>query len=98
MSHSTHTLVWRQKTDQQGRRDDRLDVPDVCPLVERRGYPAQTRSRSVPSHSRGVWQLADIDVEQEVAYLASNYLRWLSWGIPGYGGTVLIKKYDAAPF
>ena len=33
-----------------------------------------------------------IGVEAEVAHLAASYLRWLSIGIPGYGGTVLIKK------
>jgi Na+-driven multidrug efflux pump len=33
-----------------------------------------------------------IRVEAQVAHLAANYLRWLSIGIPGYGGTVLIKK------
>jgi hypothetical protein len=37
-------------------------------------------------------------VEAEVAHLAANYLKWLSIGIPGYGGTVLIKKYVISPF
>jgi hypothetical protein len=37
-------------------------------------------------------------VEAEVAHLAANYLKWLSIGIPGYGGTVLIKKYANYPF
>lgn len=36
--------------------------------------------------------------EAEVAHLAANYLKWLSIGIPGYGGTVLIKKYANYPF
>ena len=36
--------------------------------------------------------------EAEVAHLAANYLKWLSIGIPGYGGTVLIKKYVISPF
>jgi MATE family multidrug resistance protein len=39
-----------------------------------------------------------MSVEAEVAHLAANYLKWLSIGIPGYGGTVLIKKYVIAPF
>jgi len=36
--------------------------------------------------------------EAEVAHLAANYLKWLSIGIPGYGGTVLIKKYVKCAF
>jgi len=39
-----------------------------------------------------------MSVEAEVAHLAANYLKWLSIGIPGYGGTVLIKKYVISPF
>ncbi|WWC70853.1 uncharacterized protein I206_104805 [Kwoniella pini CBS 10737] len=31
--------------------------------------------------------------EPNVAKYASSYLRWLSLGIPGYGGNVLMKKY-----
>jgi MATE family multidrug resistance protein len=30
--------------------------------------------------------------EPDVAYLASIYLRYLSFGIPGYGGNVIVKK------
>lgn len=33
-----------------------------------------------------------IGAEAQVAHLAASYLKWLSIGIPGYGGTVLIKK------
>lgn len=39
-----------------------------------------------------------IIAEAEVAHLAANYLKWLSIGIPGYGGTVLIKKYVKCAF
>jgi hypothetical protein len=39
-----------------------------------------------------------MSAEAEVAHLAANYLKWLSIGIPGYGGTVLIKKYANYPF
>ncbi|OCF45939.1 MATE family multidrug resistance protein [Kwoniella heveanensis CBS 569] len=31
--------------------------------------------------------------EPDVAHHAAQYLRWLSLGIPGYGGNVLLKKY-----
>ncbi|WVF68910.1 hypothetical protein IAT40_003683 [Kwoniella sp. CBS 6097] len=31
--------------------------------------------------------------EPAVAHHAAQYLRWLSLGIPGYGGNVLLKKY-----
>jgi len=34
------------------------------------------------------------DAEAEVAAYASLYLRWLSLGIPGYGGNVIVKKLD----
>jgi MATE family multidrug resistance protein len=38
-----------------------------------------------------VWDVADLS-GAEVAALAQQYLRWLSIGIPGYGGTILLKK------
>ncbi|ORX37338.1 mate-domain-containing protein [Kockovaella imperatae] len=31
--------------------------------------------------------------EKDVAHAASQYLRYLSFGIPGYGGNVVMKKY-----
>ncbi|WRT67868.1 uncharacterized protein IL334_004842 [Kwoniella shivajii] len=37
--------------------------------------------------------LVTLGQEVEVAKHASEYLRWLSLGIPGYGGNVLLKKY-----
>ena len=30
--------------------------------------------------------------DPEVSRLAAQYLRWLSIGIPGYGGNLIIKK------
>ncbi|WVQ80696.1 hypothetical protein IAT38_002801 [Cryptococcus sp. DSM 104549] len=43
------------------------------------------------------WNIAGVLVtlgqEPKVAQRAQLYLRWLSMGIPGYGGNVLIKKY-----
>jgi len=44
----------------------------------------------ISTYSLNAWLTS---AEAEVAHLAANYLKWLSIGIPGYGGTVLIKKY-----
>lgn len=35
---------------------------------------------------------AKLEPEPEVSHSAGVYLRWLSIGIPGYGGNVLVKK------
>ncbi|ODO05207.1 MATE family multidrug resistance protein [Cryptococcus wingfieldii CBS 7118] len=37
--------------------------------------------------------LIQLGQEPDVAQLAGTYLRWLSIGIPGYGGNMLVKKY-----
>ncbi|WVQ73147.1 hypothetical protein IAR50_002711 [Cryptococcus sp. DSM 104548] len=37
--------------------------------------------------------LIQLGQEPLVAQLAGTYLRWLSIGIPGYGGNMLVKKY-----
>ncbi|WWC88469.1 uncharacterized protein L201_003380 [Kwoniella dendrophila CBS 6074] len=37
--------------------------------------------------------LVGLGQERDVAKHAAQYLRWLSLGIPGYGGNVLMKKY-----
>ncbi|WVW84771.1 hypothetical protein I302_106806 [Kwoniella bestiolae CBS 10118] len=37
--------------------------------------------------------LVGLGQERDVANHAATYLRWLSLGIPGYGGNVLMKKY-----
>ncbi|OCF54823.1 MATE family multidrug resistance protein [Kwoniella mangroviensis CBS 10435] len=37
--------------------------------------------------------LVGLGQERDVAQHAAMYLRWLSLGIPGYGGNVLMKKY-----
>ncbi|KIR57117.1 MATE family multidrug resistance protein [Cryptococcus gattii Ru294] len=36
---------------------------------------------------------AKLDSDPEVSHRAGIYLKWLSIGIPGYGGNVLVKKY-----
>ncbi|WVR06419.1 hypothetical protein IAU60_003450 [Kwoniella sp. DSM 27419] len=37
--------------------------------------------------------LVALGQERDVAAAAAQYLKWLSLGIPGYGGNVLLKKY-----
>ena len=84
-----HTSV--QPADQQGCGHARIDDSHVCPMVERRGYPPEARSRFVIV-IKPPTILKLICAEAQVAHLAASYLKWLSIGIPGYGGTVLIKK------
>lgn len=46
----------------------------------------------MPSVYELVLLSAKLAPDPEVSHRAGVYLRWLSIGIPGYGGNVLVKK------
>ena len=72
----THPLMWL---------DSNVHVMVECPR-----RPHLSRSRCV--RTTIVLELNSCCAEPDVAAKAASYLRYLSVGIPGYGGNVVVRK------